>query len=164
MDSIKDSTFLNVKDSIEDLETAMMVPKIAGSRRAAKQKEDEVDAGAHLKEDIRKMVCNALSQHGKVEQVPGLNAAQVTGLRALYGIINNGKSTEKDLGMAVQTVVELLNSEFVPKVLESKQDGVEEEKDLVAEKDLVTKKDLVTSTSRGHLVKNKLTLTTLQLE
>jgi hypothetical protein len=151
MESIKDSTFLNVVETVKQLEKAKTKPKTRGSRSAANDI-GESQAEANLKEDVGKMVRNALSQQERVKPVPGLNGAQITALRALHAMVNNGKNTEKGLEMAVQAVVKLLNSEFDPKMQKLEQEEGGENK------------NVVTGTSIRHVTEKKLTLTILQLE
>jgi hypothetical protein len=139
MDAIKDSTFLNVVETLQNLENAQTKPNVRGARSAATAMSED-QAKANLKDDIEKMVLSALSQREKVQPVPGLDASQLTALRALYAIINNGKSTEKDLELAVHAAVKSLNPEFQPKVEEQKEEAEGENMVTGTSIELVTKR------------------------
>lgn len=124
LEELKDSTFVNLITSVEKIERAG-VPKKRGVRR---EKQAEVEGAEELKDDVVSMITSALSQMDNPDPVPGLSAAQIQALRALYTVINNKSRTDEDLEIALEAAVMQLNPDYTPKMQEVEEE-VEEEID-----------------------------------
>jgi hypothetical protein len=115
MEDIKDTTFVNLVMSIGDIQRKLATPKKRGVRVNV---EDEAKLDVTLRNDMVSIITSPLSQMWKPEPIPGLSAAQVEALRALYASVSDESNLDEDLEAALETAVKLLNLSFIPRIKE----------------------------------------------
>ncbi len=113
MDGVKDSNFVNFANSVDAIHRKLTTPKKRGVRDDNLGGEAELQA--NLRKDIVSIMTSPLSQLGKLEPVPGLSAAQVEALRALYASVKNELYQDEGFEAVLEKAVKLLNPSFTPR-------------------------------------------------
>jgi hypothetical protein len=116
MENIKDSNFVNLATSIDAIQRKLSTPKKRGVRanHAGDAQLDE-----DLRVDMVKVLTSPLQQKFKLEPLPGLSAAQVEGMRALYAVLSDESNPGEDLEAVLEAAVELLDPSATPSAEEA---------------------------------------------
>jgi hypothetical protein len=123
MEDIKDSNLVNLATSIDAIQRKLATPKKRGVRVSLG---DEAKLDDDLRNDMVSIITSPVSQMWKLEPIPGLSAAQVEALRALYASVRDESNLGKGLEAVLEAAVELLNPIFTPRIKEetaTDQDG-----------------------------------------
>ncbi|MCJ1402984.1 hypothetical protein MMC11_006206 [Xylographa trunciseda] len=107
MEHVKDSSLVNFANSIDAIHRKLSTPKQGGVRDRNPGGEAELEA--NLAQHMVSIVTSPLSQLETLVPVPGLSAAQVKALRALYALIKDKPFSNDVLKAAVDAAVKLLN-------------------------------------------------------
>ncbi|MCJ1435724.1 hypothetical protein MMC27_005099 [Xylographa pallens] len=114
MEGVKDSNFVNFANTIDAIHRKLAKPKQRGVRDPG----GDADLQANLAQDMVSIITSPLSQLGKVVPVPGMSAAQVEALRALYALVKKKTYSNDGLEARVEAVARLLNPSFTPRANE----------------------------------------------
>ncbi|OBT69518.1 hypothetical protein VE03_01025 [Pseudogymnoascus sp. 23342-1-I1] len=120
MENVKDSTFINLAMSIDDIQRAVNTPKRCGVRNSIENIKEMEDT---LRKDIISVITSPLSQIARPQPVPGLSAKAIEAIRSLYSLIKSGQFSDQELEASVMAAVK----EMRQGVIKEPQDGKQEQ-------------------------------------
>lgn len=107
MDAVKDSTFVNLAKSINDIQRAVNAPKKDGLQGST---EDDKAMQDTLRKDVVSMVTSPLAQIERLQPLRGLSAAAIKAIRSVHALIESGKFSDHELEAGVMAAVKELRA------------------------------------------------------